>query len=77
VLDRIADIPWMDKKTPTPRDVHEVFAAAALTLALVCRLRRIEGHELDDAQVNEFLFAAIDEHLGPDVVIGEILSRRN
>jgi hypothetical protein len=76
VSDFIADKSRMDKKPPTARDVHEVFASVTMTLALICRLRGIEGHHLPDEQVNKLLFSAIDEHLGPDAVIGEILTRR-
>jgi len=67
----------MNKKTPTARDVHDVFAACDPTLELICRLRGIELHDLDDRQVNEFLFAALDEYLGSEAIVGELLNRKD
>jgi hypothetical protein len=72
-----ADMRWMNKKTPTARDVHDVFAACDQTLELICRLRGIELHDLDDRQVNEFLFAALDEYLGSEAIVGELLNRKD
>jgi len=42
-------------------------------------LERLMGelHDLDDRQVNEFLFAALDEYLGSEAIVGELLNRKD
>lgn len=75
VSPRPADNPDMKKKRVTSRDMHDAFAAAGETLALICRLRGIDAVDLAPSEVDAFWNMALDVAAQKDLVPDE--ARRN
>ena len=50
----------MKKKRLSSRDMHDAFAAAGETLALICRLRGINASDLAPEEVDAFWNMALD-----------------
>lgn len=61
----------MKKKRLTSRDMHDAFAAAGETLALLCRLRRIDASDLSPGEVDAFWNMALDVAAHKDAVSDE------
>lgn len=70
-----ADKPDMKKKRLSSRDMHDAFAAAGETLALICRLRGINASDLPPDEVDAFWNMALDVAAQKDLVPDE--ARRN